>query len=46
MSAGLIHEAYLSYQETFQAITRRARFRFDEADWAGVHADALERRRP
>lgn len=36
-------EAYARYEDEFLALTRRARRRFEAADWRGAHADALER---
>ncbi len=35
--------AFHAYRETFQAITERARIRFEERDWQGMRADATER---
>ena len=35
--------AFLTYQARFREITRRARQRFLEGDWAGSHADAAQR---
>ena len=38
-----IHRAYKEYQTGFRQITQRAKNRFEECDWHGVHSDALER---
>jgi isocitrate dehydrogenase kinase/phosphatase len=38
-----IHEAYDEYARGFDAITGRARSRFELRDWSGVQADATER---
>ncbi len=38
-----IRAAYGVYQEQFQAITRRAKSRFEQLDWHGMNQDALER---
>jgi isocitrate dehydrogenase kinase/phosphatase len=38
-----IHAAYDEFSLGFQAITRRARRRFEERDWQGAQADATER---
>jgi isocitrate dehydrogenase kinase/phosphatase len=38
-----IHTAYEEYAHGFAAITRRARGRFEQRDWAGAQADATER---
>jgi isocitrate dehydrogenase kinase/phosphatase len=35
--------AYDAYHQRFEAITRRARDRFERRDWAGAQADATER---
>src|ERR671921_1409420 len=38
-----IHNAYDEYARGFEAITRRARARFEQRDWSGVQSDATER---
>ena len=38
-----IHTAYDGYARGFEEITRRARSRFEQRDWAGAQADATER---
>jgi isocitrate dehydrogenase kinase/phosphatase len=38
-----IHAAYDGYRHGFEEITRRARTRFEQRDWAGAQADATER---
>ena len=38
-----IYDAYDDYQHEFKTITRRAKSRFEQRDWRGVQADALER---
>ena len=38
-----IHAAYDRYHRGFEAITRRARARFEHSDWLGAQADATER---
>jgi isocitrate dehydrogenase kinase/phosphatase len=38
-----IHDAYHEYRLGFQAITRRARDRFEQRDWLGAQADATAR---
>ena len=38
-----IHSAYDEYERGFDAITRRARTRFEDRDWAGAQADATAR---
>ncbi|MFT4198771.1 MAG: bifunctional isocitrate dehydrogenase kinase/phosphatase [Pseudoxanthomonas sp.] len=38
-----IAEAFADYHARFAAITRRARRRFEQRDWAGDRADAIER---
>jgi isocitrate dehydrogenase kinase/phosphatase len=43
LAAQAIHQAFLNYQTTFKAITRRAGPRFEACDWRGMQADALER---
>jgi isocitrate dehydrogenase kinase/phosphatase len=42
-AAQAIHQAYENYQTDFRHITQRAKTRFEECDWHGVHADARER---
>ena len=41
--ANAIHVAFLSYRAEFNAITRRAKIRFERRDWHGMQDDALER---
>jgi isocitrate dehydrogenase kinase/phosphatase len=41
--AHAIHAAFLSYRADFNAITRRAKLRFEQRDWHGMQDDALER---
>ena len=41
--AHAIHAAFLSYRAEFNAITRRAKVRFEQRDWHGMQDDALER---
>ena len=41
--ANVIHAAFLSYRAEFNAITCRARVRFEQRDWHGMQDDALER---
>src|SRR5215204_5873561 len=41
--ADLIEEGFASYHEEFKHITMRARGRFEECDWHGLHSDAEER---
>ncbi len=41
--AASVRESFASYQAEFKHITRRARQRFEERDWRGSQADALER---
>ncbi len=41
--AAAIRAAFGAYQEQFQAITRRAKTRFEQLDWHGMNQDALER---
>ena len=38
-----IHRAFISLQAEFNTITRRARRRFQQRDWAGDRRDAVER---
>ncbi len=38
-----MHVAFLSYRAEFNAITGRARVRFEQCDWHGMQDDALER---
>ncbi|MGE3527297.1 MAG: bifunctional isocitrate dehydrogenase kinase/phosphatase, partial [Gemmatimonadales bacterium] len=42
-AAKAIQAAFEAYHGRFHAVTRRARTRFEERDWAGVRADARER---
>ena len=41
--ASAMHAAFLSYRAEFNAITCRARVRFEQRDWHGMQDDALER---
>ena len=41
--AQLIQEAFADYHARFGEITRRARSRFEQADWSAARADAVER---
>lgn len=41
--ATLIRDAFEDYHARFAGITRRAKRRFETADWAGARADAVER---
>jgi isocitrate dehydrogenase kinase/phosphatase len=41
--ANAIHAAFLTYRAEFNAITRRAKVRFEQRDWHGMQDDALER---
>jgi isocitrate dehydrogenase kinase/phosphatase len=43
ISARTIQQAYGAYRDQFEAITVRARMRFEEQDWKGMQADAAER---
>ena len=43
IGARTIHQAYATYHEQFEAITARARMRFENQDWQGMQADASER---
>lgn len=43
LAANAIYSAFVTYQETFTAITRRAPTRFAAQDWHGMQADAAER---
>ncbi len=43
MIAQLIRDAFADYHARFSEITQRARVRFEQADWAGARADAVER---
>jgi isocitrate dehydrogenase kinase/phosphatase len=42
-AAHLILQAYQDYQNSFRQITQRAKSRFENCDWRGVHTDAVER---
>jgi isocitrate dehydrogenase kinase/phosphatase len=42
-AADVILECFEAFTEQFSAITGRSQARFEAADWAGVHADAVER---
>ena len=41
--AAAIYAAFGEYEREFQAITRRAKVRFEQRDWHGLQQDALER---
>ena len=41
--AGVMHAAFLSYRAEFNALTCRAKIRFERRDWHGMQDDALER---
>ncbi len=41
--AATIYAAFGDYEREFQAITRRAKLRFEQRDWHGLQHDALER---
>jgi isocitrate dehydrogenase kinase/phosphatase len=41
--ASAIVEAFEEYEREFQAITRRAKLRFEARDWHGMQLDAVER---
>jgi isocitrate dehydrogenase kinase/phosphatase len=41
--AHAIHAAFLAYRAEFNAVTRRAKARFEQRDWHGMQDDALER---
>ncbi|MGA7271953.1 MAG: bifunctional isocitrate dehydrogenase kinase/phosphatase [Acidimicrobiia bacterium] len=43
LGARLISDAYGDFERRFRIVTRRARIRFRERDWAGMAADAKER---
>ncbi len=43
IGAQTIQTAYVTLHDQFQAITERAKYRFDTQDWAGLRADAAER---
>lgn len=43
IGAKTIQTAYVTLHDQFQAITGRARYRFDQQDWAGLQDDAAER---
>ncbi len=43
LAADLIGEAFVRYHAEFKAITNRARYRFENCDWHGLHHDAEER---
>jgi isocitrate dehydrogenase kinase/phosphatase len=43
VGARTIHQAYGAYRDQFEAITARARRRFEKQDWQGMQADATER---
>jgi len=42
-AAAKIRQAYDDYQANFRSITKRAKTRFEDCDWHGVNADAVER---
>ena len=41
--AQAIGEAFVSYHDRYHEITRRAKRRFEECDWHGLHNDGVER---
>ncbi len=41
--AELIGEAFASYHDRYHEITRRAKGRFEQCDWHGLHNDGVER---
>ena len=43
LGARLVADAYADFESRFRIVTRRARIRFGERDWPGMHADARER---
>lgn len=43
LGARLVAEAYSGFESRFRIVTRRARIRFAERDWAGMSADARQR---
>lgn len=43
IGAKTIQQAYTTFHTQFQAITQRARERFEKQDWAGMQTDATER---
>ena len=43
LAAPAILEAFVSYQESFTVVTRRALSRFERHDWKGAVADSIER---
>jgi len=43
LGAHAIYQAFDEFQVEFNAITRRAKARFEEQDWHGMQADAAER---
>lgn len=43
LSAGIIFDAFVDYQNRFLEITRRACRRFEQRDWRGAQSDSVER---
>jgi len=43
LGARVVAEAYDGFETRFRIVTRRARIRFAERDWAGMSTDARER---
>ncbi|MEO5951510.1 MAG: bifunctional isocitrate dehydrogenase kinase/phosphatase, partial [Chloroflexia bacterium] len=43
VASDLLEEVFVSYHDEFKHITMRARGRFEECDWHGLHSDAEER---
>ena len=41
--AAAIRQGFADYNERFRKITQRAKARFEERDWQGARADAVER---
>src|SRR5437868_5161607 len=42
-TAECIRAAYAAYHAEFKAIVRRAKKRFEQCDWHGIHKDSVER---
>ncbi|MGI9626368.1 MAG: bifunctional isocitrate dehydrogenase kinase/phosphatase, partial [Longimicrobiales bacterium] len=42
-AADVIQDCFADYTRRFNEVTRRSQTRFEECDWAGAHADAVER---
>ena len=39
----IIREAFDTYRSAFDAVTRRARARYEDRDWHGIQEDSVER---